>query len=592
MDFLQQTIDAALTQRMLIVGLGIMLTIIFVVVVIWLTMARVKKVKYLNQIEKLESEKLRIINLDVDPALSRLRKLETEQTQANFTHWREEWQLMKHDLKSQIATFVSETEEALKKRHYQEADRAMLEAQQLLVTEEQSIDALIIKINKFIENVEQYRERVIELKNFSLQLKKTYAANGTLLMKYEEKLQELFTQANEAEQGMNQAVQGSDLDEIEKAFSQFSVVLMNTHDVLVQLPKQHVVYQNMITRIEEVRVLQQKLEKQGYTLQGLQLEEKYERFEIEMQQIGQLLRDFALGEVEPLLKKLKAEVNQTFTVLTKEQRAREKVEKQIVSLRDSLRDVYKYYDKVQTNWQQIASRYQLLEEEVAQFTELQQQVPNLEADYLLIDTKLTEKQSAYVYLLNDIEKLLTATQTIYEQLLAVQTYVDATKKDENHAQNELEQLQKIIHLARRRLAKTRIPIVTANYNQKMHEALDAIDLVQTLLQNELVDIEQLNEALETAQHLTAKLYKETSVIVKTVHLTEKGIVYANRYRGLSPKIDNDLIQSEMYFTSGQYTASLEIVLNVLEAVEPGTYRKLVELYEKKLHSDDEQTTLV
>ncbi|MGL4624269.1 MAG: septation ring formation regulator EzrA, partial [Culicoidibacterales bacterium] len=107
----------------------------------------------------------------------------------------------------------------------------------------------------------------------------------------------------------------------------------------------------------------------------------------------------------------------------------------------------------------------------------------------------------------------------------------------------------------------------------------------------LVDIEQLNEALETAQHLTAKLYKETSVIVKTVHLTEKGIVYANRYRGLSPKIDNDLIQSELHFTSGQYTASLEIVLNVLEAVEPGTYHKLVELYEKKLHSDETTTNL-
>lgn len=591
MIFLQQALDAALTQKMLIVGLGIMLTIIFIVVFIWLTTTQAKKAKYKRQIEGLETEKQRLLHMDVDPALSQLRKLETEQALTHFNNWREEWQLMKHDLKSQVSGHVNSIEEAVNKRRYREADEAITEAKQLFSSQEQEIEQLIEKIKQLIHNVEKYRERVFELKNFSLQLKKTYATNGNLLANYEQKINDLFQQATEAEQQMNAVVQEAELDEVERAFSNFSTILMTIHDVLTQLPKQHVVYQNMVTRIEEVTVLQQKLEKQGFTLQGLQLAEKHERFTMEMQQISQLLNDFSLTEVEALLKNLKTEVDQTFSVLTKEQRAREKVEKQMQTLKEALKDVYKYYDKVEYNWQQIASRYQLVDSEVDKFAELQQQVPSLEADFLLIDAKLTDKQSAYVYLLNDIEKLLATTQGIYEQLLATQTYIDATKKDENHAQNELEQLQKIIHLARRRLAKTRIPVVPTNYNQKMQEALEAIDLVQQLLQNELVDIEQLNEALETAQHLTAKLYKETSVIVKTVHLTEKGIVYANRYRGLSPKIDNDLIQSELYFTSGQYTASLEIVLNVLEAVEPGTYHKLVELYEKKLHSDETATKL-
>lgn len=590
MDFLQNTVAAALTQKVLLVGLGITGIIIFVVVVAWFTTARIKKAKYVRQIAVIENEKLRILSLDVDPALSQLRKLETELSLANFNTWREEWHLLKHDFKAQISSGMSEVEQLLNKRQYQQAGELLTELEGVLSSQEIQVNELIAKIQLFISNVEKYQERVIELKNFSLQLKKTYATNGNLLANYDGKIAELFNTANHAESVMNSAVQGAELDAIEQAFTSFSEVLMNLHYVLTTLPKQHVVYQNMVTRIEEVNVLRKKLEVQGFSLHGLQLDEKQAIFALEMQQIGQQLNDFALDEVDSLLKTLKTDVDQTFSVLTKEQRAREQVEKQMHVLREALKDAYKYYDKVVRNWEQIASRYQLLEDEVSQFADLQQRVPNLETDYLLIDTKLSEKQSAYVYLLSDIEKLLTQTQAIYEQLLATQTYIDATKKDENHAQNELEQLQKIIHLARRRLAKTRIPVVPHNYNQKMEEALDAIDRVQALLQNDLVDIEALNDVLETAQHLSAKLYKETSTIVKTVHLTEKGIVYANRFRGLSPKIDNDLIQSEMYFTGGQYTASLEIVLNVLEAVEPGTYKKLVELYEKKLHHDESQAS--
>ncbi|MGL5296236.1 MAG: septation ring formation regulator EzrA [Culicoidibacterales bacterium] len=591
MDFLQSTILTALTQKMVIVGAVIAVTIIVVILVTWFSITRMKKNKYYRQIAAIESEQIRILNLDVDPALSQLRKLETEQSLANFNSWREEWQLMKHDCKTQIASAITEIESAMQKRQFAQADEVIQELQEALVDQENQIETLIAKIHIFIENVQKYQERVLELKNFSLQLKKTYATNGNLLANYETQINQLFQQAEGAEQTMNQAVQGADLDEIEHAFLDFSQVLMTIHDVLTVLPKQHVMYQNMLTRISEVDVLRTKLIDQGYSLHGLQLDEKQERYTIEMKQVQQLLQDLSLAEVESILKTLKIEIDQTFTVLTKEQRSRERVEQQIGLLRDSLKDVYKYFDKVRHNWEQIATRYQLLDEEIAKYTELEQSVPNLESEYLLIDTKLTEKQTAYVYLLNDIEKMLTQTQSLYEQLLAVQTYIDATKKDENHAQNELEQLQKIIHLARRRLAKTRIPVVPAKYNEKMQEALESIDTVQVLLQNELVDIEQLNESLETAQHLTAKLYKETSVIVKTVHLTEKGIVYANRYRGLSPKIDNDLIQSEMYFTGGQYTASLEIVLNVLEAVEPGTYHKLVELYEKKLHADEAKATV-
>lgn len=591
MDFLQSTILTALTQKMVIVGAVIAVTIIVVILVTWFSITRMKKNKYYRQIAAIESEQIRILNLDVDPSLSQLRKLETEQSLANFNSWREEWQLMKHDCKTQIASAITEIESAMQKRQFAQADEVIQELQEALVDQENQIETLIAKIHIFIENVQKYQERVLELKNFSLQLKKTYATNGNLLANYETQINQLFQQAEGAEQTMNQAVQGADLDEIEHAFLDFSQVLMTIHDVLTVLPKQHVMYQNMLTRISEVDVLRTKLIDQGYSLHGLQLDEKQERYTIEMKQVQQLLQDLSLAEVESILKTLKIEIDQTFTVLTKEQRSRERVEQQIGLLRDSLKDVYKYFDKVRHNWEQIATRYQLLDEEIAKYTELEQSVPNLESEYLLIDTKLTEKQTAYVYLLNDIEKMLTQTQSLYEQLLAVQTYIDATKKDENHAQNELEQLQKIIHLARRRLAKTRIPVVPAKYNEKMQEALESIDTVQVLLQNELVDIEQLNESLETAQHLTAKLYKETSVIVKTVHLTEKGIVYANRYRGLSPKIDNDLIQSEMYFTGGQYTASLEIVLNVLEAVEPGTYHKLVELYEKKLHADEAKATV-
>jgi hypothetical protein len=67
---------------------------------------------------------------------------------------------------------------------------------------------------------------------------------------------------------------------------------------------------------------------------------------------------------------------------------------------------------------------------------------------------------------------------------------------------------------------------------------------------------------------------------KSAKLAENAIVYGNRYRSKKTYIDDGLNKAEILFNKGEYKKSLELTLNTIDIIEPGIYKKLLNMYEK------------
>ena len=58
-------------------------------------------------------------------------------------------------------------------------------------------------------------------------------------------------------------------------------------------------------------------------------------------------------------------------------------------------------------------------------------------------------------------------------------------------------------------------------------------------------------------------------------MAEMAIVYGNRYKSSNKEVEAGLNEAEKAFFKGDYKTSLEIVLNALNIIEPGIYKKLL-----------------
>ena len=85
----------------------------------------------------------------------------------------------------------------------------------------------------------------------------------------------------------------------------------------------------------------------------------------------------------------------------------------------------------------------------------------------------------------------------------------------------------------------------------------------------------LSVPIYKTRDLALKLYQTASDTIKTAVMAEMAIVYGNRYKSSNKEVEMGLNASEKAFNKGEYKESLDIVLNTLNIIEPGIYKKLL-----------------
>ena len=125
-----------------------------------------------------------------------------------------------------------------------------------------------------------------------------------------------------------------------------------------------------------------------------------------------------------------------------------------------------------------------------------------------------------------------------------------------------------------------LPIIPNTYFIELKEANEAIREIIKELDKKPINIEVLNTRVDTSRDLVFKLHNTSTELIKTAMLAENAIVYGNRYRTKRQYVDEGLNKAEILFIKGEYKKALELTLNTIDIVEPGIYKKLLNLYEK------------
>ena len=147
--------------------------------------------------------------------------------------------------------------------------------------------------------------------------------------------------------------------------------------------------------------------------------------------------------------------------------------------------------------------------------------------------------------------LLTNALNIKENIRKLLENLYSLSEDEKRAQQQVEEITKILNNTKRKVIDFRLPIIPTSYYVQLKEAQDAIKEVLNELKKTSISIETLNIRVDTARDLVFKLYNTTNSFVKTAELAERAILYGNRYHRLYANLDTGLTKAEVLFFQGK-----------------------------------------
>lgn len=325
----------------------------------------------------------------------------------------------------------------------------------------------------------------------------------------------------------------------------------------------------------------EKLLNAGFNLKHLEIEKNLEK---SRKTVKQVLDKLNILDIEDSTVELKAIIDYCEIVMgefTREQEAKASFLKDIGNLDYTVEEIKDIIKELEQQIDRIKTNYDFSEENSERLANLLDEKEVLFKEYESLKRHYKGGKKPYSDLNERLINLLTNALNIKENIRKLLENLYSLSEDEKRAQQQVEEITKILNNTKRKVIDFRLPIIPTSYYVQLKEAQDAIKEVLNELKKTSISIETLNIRVDTARDLVFKLYNTTNSFVKTAELAERAILYGNRYRSLYANLDTGLTKAEVLFFQGKYKLSLETSINAIEEVEPGIYARLLKLFKTK-----------
>jgi len=184
------------------------------------------------------------------------------------------------------------------------------------------------------------------------------------------------------------------------------------------------------------------------------------------------------------------------------------------------------------------------------------------------------KTIAYSKLYDDLDALGIKLSRLQDDLDYQLKSITSMKDDEYRAKEQLNTIQDLLKQSKMKLKDYKLPVIPSSYYVELKEAQDAIREIIRELDKKPIVIKILNIRVDTARDLVFKIYNKTNDMIKASQLSEKMILYGNRYRSTYPEVDQGLDRATMLFYKGQYEQSLKTSIDSIQFIEDNPLDKI------------------
>lgn len=540
--------------------------------------------KHIAEIARLDKDKMQIQHYPLYEELTKIKALNMNgQTEELFENWRNAWAEVMDVQITKIDALLFDAEEYIDRFKFKKASAIQKEIVEKIEACEQTRQRIISELEELIGSEEKNRIEMEQLKDYYRQARKTILAHqhsfGPALTALEEHIEgftpkfEQFDQLTQEGNYMQAREMVLSLNsEAQEIFAYLSEIPTLLTEVQTKIP----------TAIQELRSGQREMEEQSYYLLHLELTEYLDKIEAELEQMKEAIAKLEIHSVKERIEEINGEIDQFYDLLEKEVIARNFVERNLSSTRESLFKVIGITRELCDEAAYVQHSYRLPEQEAEIPKVTLKQLEIAQKKYELIEHRVVDQKSAYSSLEEELKDIQNEVEHLQEVLDSFSNRLKNLRIDENKARTELDHLRRELQNIERMLQRANIPGIPEEMEARIEEADEQLFIVSQSLQEVPLNMEQVNVNLGNSKKCIKDVEERANEMILNVLLIERIIQYGNRYRANNPQVHAQLLEAEEAFHQFRYIKALEDAGAAVESIEHGALKKIEALVEEEL----------
>lgn len=563
---------------LIVVSLFIITIIVITVVLYCLTKG--KKSKYKKELEKLEVEKNMLDSVPIIPELTKVESyLNNDKLESMYNNWKDRLDVIRSNQIPKITDMLLEANYSLSQSDYKSTLYKIAKLEMEIYKVRTNSDFLLNEIKELTTSEERSRSMATKLKAIYRDLYEKFSHDRVSFGELSDAVELQFENIAKRFEDFEAVMETNEFTEVTKIITAIDEMLKHMTNVIDELPSIILMCTSILPKkIEEVKDEYQRMVEQGYPLDYLNIEYNIEEANKKINDIYSRSKVLNLEDSLFELKVLSEYFDSVFTDYEKEKVDKNSYEEVEKVFKKRLNKLNKLMTMIFEQLDDIKSAYDLSDEQMKVFYEVDENLQKLNKDYNLLLEQIKNNNFAYSQMTKEIESLNVNLSIYQEQIDEVLNSISNMQDDEARARQQLEEIKSILKDSKIKIKEYNLPVIPQNYFVELSEAQAAIKEIMRELDKKPIAIEILNTRVDTARDLVLKLFKTTKEMMKTARFAEMAIVYGNRYRSDENDLEKYLTYAEKLFYKGEYQKSLEISINALNRVEKGIYEKLLDLY--------------
>ena len=551
--------------------------LVLVIITFAITRKKASK-KYKDKVNELDIEKNQLINVKILSEITKVRDLvKTDNLQHKLDAWDKSFNYIKDEMLPKITDEISEVDFMIDRHDYKNAIRKMTNIELEINRLKRKSNKLISEIQIITNSEERNRSLITKLKINYRELQAKFERCIKDYGEVADAIEEKFDNVDNKFQTFENAMDQNDYVEVEKIVISIEEDINSLKKILDSTPAIVLMASVLIPgKIEEAKVQYARMIRDGYPLDYLNVEYNLEEIARKSSEImaGVKKLNIDISESNIELKTMLDYFNNLFGDFDKEKESKDLFKEGCKKFRIKIEKVNKVVYDIYIQIDDIKVTYDLTEEEINRFSILNKNLEIINEDFKTLLDHGKSKTFAYSKLNDELDGLTIKLSRLQDDLDYQLRSITSMKDDEYRAKEQLATIQDLLKKAKYKLKDYKLPVIPSSYYVELKEAQDAIREIVKELDKKPIVIKILNIRVDTARDLVFKIYNKTNDMIKASQMSEKMIIYGNRYRSTYPEVEQGLEKATTLFYKGQYDKSLDISIDTIKFIETNPIEKI------------------
>lgn len=559
--------------------IGTIIVLLIAIIVTFLIVFKNRRKKVMvKTIDGLEKEKNLLINIPVLNEFSKVEALvKNNKLEQKYNTWKLKFEVIENETIPEVSDMLIEADFMVEKSNPCDVYKKISEIEVKLYEIKVKIKSIMSEIKEITSSEERNRSTITKLKSTYRNLKKRFEDTKA---DYEETAKTIELQFETIEKRFEEfekVMEKKDYEEVIYVVKGLTEMIDHMTIVINEIPEIMLMGKSLIPkRTEDVSSEYIKLTREDYQLDYLNVEYNIIETEKKVNAIFDRVRVLNLEDVTFELKTILEYFDSLFNDFETEKLTRKYYEEGLKEYNKKNNHVNKILLAVSSKIPEMKTQYNLTDDTIDSIKLFTSEFNNINKDYDKLIALEKNHSLPYSKLNQELEIISLKLSKLHEKLTNLLQRVGNLKDDEERAKGQLEDIKILLKQSKYQIRKNRLPVIPDNYYVELREASDGIREIQRELAKKPLDVDTLNVRVDTARDLVFKLHNTTGKMIRLALLSEYAIVYGNRYRSSKPAVNEGLIKAEKLFFAGDYKKSLDASIGILDTVEPGIHKKILD----------------